>query len=165
MPNFYLVRHAQPEMAGRLLGQLDVPLSAAGRTAASRLVLPVNRIFCSPLRRAIETATLALANSTSRGAPSELIVIPEFREITYGQWDGLAPHEIPDGSCSPPDAEPWLHFLRRVAQGLEKALRVGLPLAVIAHAGVNAAIAHLLGLLDDPFSWRQGYCEIRSYDI
>ena len=56
-----LIRHAQPEMHGRIYGRLDPALSATGRAQARALVaglrgVKLEAVYASPLRRALETA-------------------------------------------------------------------------------------------------------------
>jgi broad specificity phosphatase PhoE len=79
----YVVRHAEPELTGVLLGQCDPPLSVAGRAQAMSILEGVElaSVYTSPLRRALETARIL-----ARGTPVR--VVSDLREITYGAWDG-----------------------------------------------------------------------------
>ena len=62
----YLVRHAEPTLAGRFIGRTDPPLSEAGRAqAASLATLRVDHVFVSPLRRAQETAEFVASARTT----------------------------------------------------------------------------------------------------
>lgn len=61
MAVLYLVRHGHVESRGCFVGQTDVPLSPLGHEQAARLGALLSRVqfdccFCSPLRRALETA-------------------------------------------------------------------------------------------------------------
>jgi alpha-ribazole phosphatase/probable phosphoglycerate mutase len=96
MTRFWLIRHAQPveEAHGRCYGTLDVGLSEAGRTqmlqAAEYLKTePIAAIYSSPRARAIESARI-LADVAVR--PVE--IVEEFREIDFGDFEGLAYEEI-----------------------------------------------------------------------
>ncbi|MFZ9483006.1 MAG: histidine phosphatase family protein, partial [Ilumatobacteraceae bacterium] len=59
----YVIRHGRTEAnaAGLLQGRLDPPLDDVGRAQAASLVgalPPLDRLVCSPLRRARETASV-----------------------------------------------------------------------------------------------------------
>jgi broad specificity phosphatase PhoE len=85
----FLVRHGESTWNAehRLQGQLDPPLSAAGREqaralapAVARLGVPAGRTVSSDLSRARETAALIGAE------PARLD--PAWREIDVGEWAG-----------------------------------------------------------------------------
>lgn len=96
-----LLRHGQTEynVAGRLQGQLDSPLTALGRDQARRIgariaTLAAGRpvsIHASPLGRALDTAHLVAAQIAGAPAPR---TDPRLQEISFGQWDGLTQPEI-----------------------------------------------------------------------
>lgn len=96
-----LLRHGQTEfnVAGRLQGQLDSPLTEVGRAQALRMgdrlaQLAAGRrvtIHASPLARALDTARIAAGRIP--GSPTPL-VDPGFKEISFGAWDGLTQPEI-----------------------------------------------------------------------
>jgi broad specificity phosphatase PhoE len=75
------------------LGQrLDLPLSEAGRRAAQALGerlagVSFDRVIASPLRRAVETAHLAVPE---RGIATDA----RLAEMDYGRWEGLTYGEI-----------------------------------------------------------------------
>jgi broad specificity phosphatase PhoE len=91
-----LVRHGATEWTavGRYQGStVDIPLSADGLRQARSVALAlepirVARIACSPLRRAVETATCIAAARGLTTTP-----IPAFRELSFGEWEGLTSHE------------------------------------------------------------------------
>lgn len=93
-----LLRHARTayNAEGRLQGSLDVPLGADGRdqarAAATGLVAHYgtpDRIVCSPLRRAADTAA-ELAALT--GVPAEDDA--RLTQRSYGEWEGLTWDEV-----------------------------------------------------------------------
>lgn len=96
-----LLRHGQTEfnVAGRLQGQLDSPLTATGRDQAARMgariaALAAGRrvsIHASPLGRAQDTARIVAAHIPCAAAPRP---DPRLTEISFGQWDGLTQPEI-----------------------------------------------------------------------
>src|SRR5262249_60449675 len=91
-----LVRHGATAWteSGRYQGSTaDVPLSATGWSQARCLataleLLRVASVVCSPLCRAVETATCL-------AAPHGLTATPEqaFRELSFGKWEGLTNSE------------------------------------------------------------------------
>lgn len=86
----YLIRHAESAWNSerRVQGTcLDVPLSPAGRAQAELLgrrlrSLPVAAFYASDARRAVETARIAL------GDDGRVVVSPELRELSLGEWEG-----------------------------------------------------------------------------
>jgi broad specificity phosphatase PhoE len=91
-----LVRHAETawNRERRYQGWQDTQLSQAGRAqaeAAGRLLAaePLAAVWSSPLRRARETAA---AIATPHGLPVR--VDEAFREMGFGQWEGLSTEEV-----------------------------------------------------------------------
>jgi alpha-ribazole phosphatase len=151
MPELFLVRHAEPELTGVLLGHCDPALSAAGREHASELLAGVElaRVYTSPLRRAVETAELI-----ARRAPIE--VLDELSDITFGAWDGMTWAEVekidPEFAARKlrdwrgvtlPGAEAWSDFAQRVEKAFETIRNGPRPAAVVAHAAVHHVIAQV----------------------
>jgi len=86
-----LVRHARTSYNARrmLVGRLDVPLDQEGRRQAkllaTRLVsLRGCAVYCSPLQRAVQTAS-------ALGDPK---LVPDLVEVDHGQLEGLAEAEL-----------------------------------------------------------------------
>ncbi len=136
------------------MGQCDPGLSEAGRVQASSLSLDVKVVYTSPLRRAVETATLI-----ARGTPVE--IVNDLREITFGSWDGLTWAEIESADpelaarkladwqgVTPPRGEPWPEFASRVRRAFDQIVSGIRPAAVVAHAGVM----HVVARVDLPYS-------------
>jgi broad specificity phosphatase PhoE len=170
MSKLYLIRHAEPELTGVLLGSCDPPLSEAGKRDARAIYLPeVVVIYTSALRRARETAH-AIATCPA-------VVDPDLNEISYGAWDGLSwssivrqfPAEADAKlanwtAVTPPGGEDWVRFVQRVARA-ERRIRAGLfPAAVVAHVTVNAVLAHILSGTE-PSDFTQEYGEVVVYDL
>lgn len=93
---FYLARHGQTEwnVAQRIQGQLDSPLTAQGKQQAALLAeqcrpLNITQILTSPLGRAIQTADIC-------GQALGLIPIPikGFEERHFGDWQGKFTHQV-----------------------------------------------------------------------
>lgn len=91
-----LVRHGETtgESSIRLNGVTDVPLSELGRRqmAAVRDALAglsADRLLSSPLRRAVEGAGIVRPAQAA-----DLVVVPAFTEIDFGDWEGLTLGDI-----------------------------------------------------------------------
>jgi alpha-ribazole phosphatase len=172
MRTIYLIRHARPAVEGVLLGQSDPPLSDQGRSDAHRSFseVEVQRIYSSPLRRALETAAFLRS-------PSEVTVLHELSEISLGDWDGkcweevqradqaLADRKIEDWfGIAPPGGELWDAFTTRVLKALDHVRAGPLPAAIVAHWAVNSVIASSL-LGSPPIQFQQAYCEVIELDV
>lgn len=148
----HLLRHGEPEGAGRLIGHSDAQPTSAGIAAcvdrARGLAMEV--LLSSDLSRARRAGE---AIGQAAGLP--LATDARWRELDFGAWDGLLPAEIdsaalerfwadPDG-YPPPDGESWTDLLHRVAEVIDTlAARTTL---VVTHAGaMRAAAAHLCEL-------------------
>ena len=92
----YLVRHGQVAdgHTDRYHGNNDIGLSDKGvrqfeDLAAQLAGVPLAGIYASDLTRALTGAEII-----SRGREAPLQIIPEFREIHFGAWEGLSFTEI-----------------------------------------------------------------------
>jgi 2,3-bisphosphoglycerate-dependent phosphoglycerate mutase len=94
-----LVRHGQStwNREHRIQGQLDPPLSEAGREQAGRLArrlaehagTPPVGFYASDLRRAFQTAQVLASSVGIAPVPT-----PGLREIYLGEWEGLRTDEL-----------------------------------------------------------------------
>jgi alpha-ribazole phosphatase/probable phosphoglycerate mutase len=159
-----LARHGQTVWNAdrRFQGATDVGLSEAGRAQAAALGNAIRRyrpaaVYVSPLRRAVETAEIALA-----GAGVPLIAIDDLRELSLGEWEGCTVEEIrrragdpyaawiaSPHDCRPPGGE-GLDAVRDRVLGAVDAIAARHPdgedVVVIAHGGIISVYAcHLLG--------------------
>ena len=152
-----IVRHGESTWNAerRLQGQLDPPLSEQGREQARALGaaadlsgFPPERIVCSDLTRARETAEL-LGVEPGR-------YDPRWREIDIGEWGGRTAAEVDaqgrgltnwrGGPRTAPDGEPWTDFAARVSGAADELARAGGSWLVVSHGGcVRAACAHITG--------------------
>jgi broad specificity phosphatase PhoE len=170
MASIFLIRHAEPEMTGVFLGQMDSPLSAAGREHAARALrgMRVPVAWTSPLLRARETAALLDAG--------QVVELPGLAEIDHGQWTGRTWTEIEAGwgdlakrkaedwlGVAAPGGEEWAAFLARVLAAWQRIREGPTGSAVVAHQGVNAALAYLIRGAD-PVTFTQGYGEVIRFE-
>ena len=167
-----LARHGQTvwNAGRRFQGGSDVALSEVGRAQAEALGRAVRgyrvaAAYVSPMRRALETAEIAL-----QGTAIPVVPLPELRELSLGEWEGHTVDEIRgrDGDpylawlraphdCPPPGGEPLPDVCARMLRAVEQIGARhpnGDDVLVIAHGGVISVYAcHLLGM---PFNalWR-----------
>lgn len=90
-----LLRHASVERSpGTLVGTDDIPLNDTGLAEAMAwqttfAASPPAASFASPLRRAVQTARLAVTDH-----PESVLLRDNLREIQLGTWEGLDREEI-----------------------------------------------------------------------
>ncbi|MFX0540323.1 histidine phosphatase family protein [Roseovarius sp. S4756] len=103
-PEIWFLRHGQTEwnLAGRIQGRLDSPLTELGRAQAlqqaglitdiaARVAKGAGDIYVSPLGRARETAALAMPAHTP-------VIDPRLAEIDTGAWEGENKADLPQGA-------------------------------------------------------------------
>ena len=96
MTKLILVRHGQTvwNKLGKYQGQADIELSEAGIEQAKLLgerfpFDQVSAIYSSPLKRARDTA-----EAVAKKFKLPIVACEAFREINFGQWEGLTYEEI-----------------------------------------------------------------------
>jgi probable phosphoglycerate mutase len=167
-----LARHGRTEHTARALlsgAGSDPPLSASGVDEARALaaaiagldgaggalpdVGPVTRLVSSPQRRARETIALV---AELAGPDAEVVVEEGWREISFGEWEGLSIAEVverwPDESkrwfgatdVGPPGGESLDAFAARVRAQRERTVEAnpGEVVLVVSHGGPVAAVVH-----------------------
>ena len=174
MITVFLIRHGQTMWNKELKfqGHSDIKLSEEGLRQAEQVALrlrrePFSAIYSSDLVRARETAeTVALYHSLP------VVTMPEFREVCFGEWEGLKYEHIYAGwseeinkffqypsQVEIPGGESFYDVQRRTNQGLEE-LRTrheGECIAVVTHGGaIRTLLCSALGIsLDSLWSFRQ----------
>ena len=160
-----LIRHATTAKVGKSLsGWLPgIPLDEPGRAQARDLVsrlknVPLDRIWSSPIERALETAQ-PLAEE--RGM--EILRNSEFGEINFGNWQGSSLAGLQNNSefhlfnsfrsCTrPPGGEFMIETQARIVRGLVEITQENTgkhaagTIAVFSHAdAIKCAVMHALG--------------------
>jgi broad specificity phosphatase PhoE len=143
----YLLRHARTSLNadGRLRGHLDPPLDDVGRAEAAALAAALStlrpvRIYSSPLRRAVETATALSAHLDVDVVTDERLI-----DRDYGPWAGSTEGDVISEYGSFDDApgvEPAAAVRARARELLDSvvdALDDG-PVVLVAHDAVNRAL-------------------------
>lgn len=182
MTRLVLVRHGEPDASvrGRCYGRLDPDLSRDGKAQvrrAWRLVSTLSpvRIYASPRRRALQSATLLAA----RG--HEVVVDSRLREIDFGDFEGLTYQEVEKRFGDTyrawmqrptevifPGGETFRAMTARVRAALRQVRRAheGQTAMVVSHGGVNRiALADALGIpLRRMFRLDQAYACVNVVD-
>jgi alpha-ribazole phosphatase/probable phosphoglycerate mutase len=179
-------------MRGRSYGALDVSLSRAGHERARAVAgalqgIPLDAVFSSPLRRALETAA-----PFARARGLEPVVHEGLRELSFGAIEGLSYDEIarerpelfeswmsdPTGTRFP-DGESFGDLRERALAAAEEIRAEHESAAIVAHGGVTRAIlAAALNMpdeaifrLDQPFGaisvvdWIDGSPVVRGINM
>ncbi len=147
----HLLRHGAPELTGRMLGRTDSPVTAEGMAACMARVKPLNfkKIVCSDLMR-----SQAVADAIGRERGLAPTTDARWRELDFGDWDGLAAAEIdaaalqrfwddPDGE-PPPGGERWSDLVARITDATED-LTPETSLIVTHGGAMRAALKSLCG--------------------
>lgn len=132
----WMIRHATTEWnkQKRFQGSADIPLSPEGRVEASQWKIPKpQKVFCSPLVRAQETARLLFPTC-------EIEVYPQLRELAVGSWEGKTLEEIEGEALdwagldfAPVGGETLRQVMDRCLQWLESIPEQDKVCAVVTH--------------------------------
>lgn len=163
MIKLYLIRHGETEWnkVKRFQGWTDIELSDIGKRQALLLGerfknIAVDEIFSSPLKRAYNTAY-----EIARHKNIEIVTNEHFKEINFGQWEGMTAKEItemygeqfskfaldPENESFPGEGS-FEMVTRRVALGLEEILKdkEDKNIVVVSHGGVvRLMVKYLMG--------------------
>jgi alpha-ribazole phosphatase len=154
----YLVRHGQTEynIKGVYYGFTDAELTEKGRSQAVRTGellkdCQIDLCISSPLKRASETARLAL-----EGRKVRINLEERFKEQNFGEWEGLSYKEIWEkypqqakqwgddwmGTVLP-GGESFLEFYHRVSEGIKEILSLNKEenILIVGHNGSLRVIA------------------------
>jgi probable phosphoglycerate mutase len=153
-PRLFLVRHGETDWAasGRHTGWTDIPLNDRGRRQAAQLAERLtgesfDRVFSSPLSRALETCRLV-------GLGDRVIVDPDLREWDYGEYEGRKTDEIREEvpgwtiwSDDVPGGETIAAVAMRLDRVIARALESDGDVAVFGHGhALRILAARWLGL-------------------
>ena len=186
----YLVRHGESEanVEGKKGRNLEANLTRVGEQDATRngekkkellrRSANMNLVYASPVRRAIQTAQLALQAAVLED--TKLIKVPEMNAVTRGDWEGRLYEEIKDewrelekkfghwswkapgeSECGYDVVDRALKFIQEVGHTLdEKALTHSsedLEVVVFSHWSAISALVH--GLIEGSRPTRGPRCK------
>ena len=179
MSELIFIRHTETDMAGTFCGHSDPELNARGHTQLDELINrlrteEIGVVYTSDLRRA-HTAGRAIAEAFA----VDCHVRSALREISFGQWEGMAWEEIERRDdvyarrwiaeyprLPAPDGESLQDFERRVLDELRvlslETGAAGCRAAVVTHAGVLRTVLRVLHGYSEVNAWEQtrSYCSI-----
>lgn len=170
--HLHLLRHGEPSLSGRMLGSTDCAPTDAGIGVCMDRVsgLEFEAIVSSDLSRA---RLAAEAIGEVHKLPNA--IDPRWRELDFGEWDGLFAAEIapddlarfwedPDAN-PPPRGERWSNLVERVSNAI-----IDLPQCttlVVTHGGaMRAALAYLCGFeLKQTWAFDLSYSSLLSLKV
>ena len=168
-----MLRHGKTpgNLQKRYIGRTDEPLCAEGEQQARAVgaVQSVPLVYVSPLLRARQTAEIAFPDARQ-------IVVPDLREMDFGDFDNLNFQELSDnpdyrawveGNCEArcPHGESKDDFSRRTANAIRALLRHAFDqgddqVIVVAHGGtIMAAMDSFTCGKGSYYSWHVENCE------
>jgi len=176
-----LIRHAQSSANEKDIfsGSSETLLSQEGSRTARELAIVMKnekyeKHFCSPLSRALNTATLIFPDA-------HITADQRLVERSLGQWEGASKKEmrvrhpsafLPSGKLhplfTPPDGEDIPTVASRLLEFIQQQIHEGvLSIVVITHNGVIRTLYTLLENvpIEEAFSEADKNLQIRSYDI
>src|SRR5256885_8664822 len=179
----YLCRHAQTASSAvdSFNGRRELLLTQDGRKQATRLGMRLrsiafHAIFCSPLARTAETASIALQGR-------DAVPIDGLIEIDYGTWEGLSPAqaraldparydawEDDPARTAPPGGETAAQVAERAVAAMEEISRrfpEGRVLAISHKATLRILAAAITGAPVARYrkTWAQDECALNLVEL
>jgi len=168
-----LLRHAKTagNLVKRYIGsRTDEPLAPEGvEQAKATIDETVTRVYVSPMKRAIETAEIKFPNS-------ERIVVEDFREMDFGEFEGRSANEMTadeayrawvEANCEPTPpggAESWQEYSDRVCAALLRLLKEAADrgekrVVTVSHGGTIMAAMSRWARPEKPYyMWNPHHC-------
>ena len=177
MHSIYFARHGQTfwNVEGKICGVTDIPLTEEGLRQAKRLGetvkngnYPIDRILCSPLCRAADTAR-CVAEIT--GLP--LSADERLREQCFGRFEGTARHgeEFMAAKQNMADrysgGESMLQLTHRVYSLLDELREQNDTVLLVAHNGIARAVhSYFYDMTNEEFAaFGIKNCAVVRYDF
>jgi broad specificity phosphatase PhoE len=158
----YFIRHGETDWnaAGRLQGQMDIPLNDKGRVQAAEsaaILASLTNVadldyWASPLTRTRET--MERVREALGLHPPFYKTDDRLKELTFGDWEGFTLAEAkannPDAyqkrhndkwNAHPPKGESYQDVANRVTPWLNSLTR---DTIIVSHGGVGRALLHVL---------------------
>ena len=153
----FVARHGQTawNLEHKMQGCLDSPLTEKGIENAKKLGeslenIDFDVIYCSPLKRAVDSANYVKGSKNTK-----LIINESFKEMNYGKWEGMTIDEVKekysleyDNFINKPDkfepigGESYESLINRVKNGLFNIIdnSEGENILIVTHTAVIKAI-------------------------
>lgn len=170
--NIYLLRHGQTESNSKKVyyGKLDVELNVKGKAQCEAIGkrlkdIPFNKVYTSTMKRAVQTAEIALS-----AKKYEFIKDERINEMNLGEFEGKNYEEnqknYPEEwkkwtedwkGYAPPNGESYIEFYNRIKNFIEDIIKHDDEnILIVTHGGVIKSIyAYILGGNLDVF-WKFG---------
>jgi alpha-ribazole phosphatase len=154
----HLLRHGAPETPGLLMGRTDGAPTEAGIAAcvAQAEGLGIECLVASDLWRC-RAAGEAIGSAVDLPLTSDR----RWRELDFGDWDGMAVNAVDDGAFGrfvddpdanpPPGGERWSALVARIVAAIADLAPV--PALVVTHGGAMRAALHVLCSFDQRRLW------------
>lgn len=174
---FYVTRHGQTpwNQENLVSGVTDISLNETGmeqarQTAEKLKDIPLDRVICSPLLRARQTAQLIC-----QGRNLPIAIDQRIIEQNYGIFEGKSRFN-PDFlnhkkmfATRYPGGESHMMTARRVYDFLEDTARkyAGETVLVVCHGGICRVIESYFHDMtnEEYFQFSMGNCEVREYEL
>lgn len=156
--NLYVLRHGTTvwNLEEKIQGSTDIPLHEKGRTEALQmrekiLPLPIDRLYTSPLKRAMETTQIL-----NEVLDLPVAVEPALQEVSFGLWEGLTWKDVQQrfpqlfvqipssGFIDPPEGESYDQAVQRICPFVEALLKKQQNCLLVTHKAVIRILLYCL---------------------
>lgn len=186
----YIIRHGKTDwnVLHKLQGRTDIPLNEEGRRMAQKAAETYKDIhfdicYCSPLKRAKETAEILL---DGRNIP--IICDDRLKEMSFGRYEGTESSfstnngykasddqvnilfEAPEKYIAPEDGESFEDLYMRTGSFLkeivEPKLKAGKDILIVGHGAMNSSIVCQVKNISIEHFWDAGIenCKLMKLD-
>ena len=173
----YFIRHGQTEwnVLGLMQGQTDIPLNDTGRAQAKQMAkslqgITFDKVFCSPLSRAIETCQAVVD-------ASQIVTDKRIAERYFGEFEGESAMLMRSRKFWNTNvnqtferAESLFDFIARVYDFLDYVVQncKGQNVLIVAHGGVGMVVqSYFLGKPTDGeyLTYLVDNCQVLKFNI
>ena len=156
--SFYFIRHGETDYNRHYLcagSRIDAPLNQTGTSQAISLKekissLAINKVICSPLRRTVQTAMLAM--ETQKALLPSFVIEDGIKECDIGDFDGqpvpklIQYMEETEDHVPFPNGESRHNLKGRVKEAINKSLKVhGEDILFVSHGLVYQELLKITG--------------------
>jgi probable phosphoglycerate mutase len=187
----YLVRHGQTDWnrEKRFQSTSDIPLNEIGRAQAEAIRLEFMRrglrfekVYSSPLGRALESVKIIMDGGDLSDDSIEIEVAPELLELSFGEWEGRLESELAEAygerfsawrashyTTAPPGGEDLTDGAFRLRDFVGRMLPecIHSDVLIVAHQAILMALKVVLSGrvdVDSAFAFKQNNDEVDVWD-